>query len=232
MPTNYSEDLRWRAVWVDILRGLNYVEVGEVLYMSDRSVRRYVELYHATGDVKPCKRKHGPMPVVSELEQLTVIQSLIYKPTMYLEEVQQDLYEAFATCVHLSTICRTIHRLGFTHKRVQTIAIQRSETLRVQFMAEISMFDPNMLVRVDETGSNQRDGIRTYGYSLRGMRAISPILRVGGKRINVIGVLSTEGMGDAYLTERTVNGDVFEQFVIYSLSSSHLMALTVIQWWC
>ena len=182
--SGYSEDLRWRAVWLHILRGLSYKQVGELLYMSERSVRRYVELFYSTGDVKPCQHKQGPSQLLNELEQLTVLQSLINKPTIHLEELQNDLYLTCGTWVHLSTICRTVHRLGFTRKRVTNIAIQRSETQRVQFMAEISMFHPDMLIWIDETGSNRRDTIRTYGYSLQGMRAHSQVLRVSGKRIN------------------------------------------------
>ena len=103
-----------------------------------------------------------------------------------------------------------MHRLAFTRKRMQQIAIQRSEILLNQFKAEISMFDPDMLIWVDETGSNRRDTIRTYGYSLQGMRAVSHVLRVSESRINA---LSTEGIEDVYLTEGSVNGDVFERFV-------------------
>ena len=65
--------------------------------MSERSVRRYTELYFATGDVKPCRQSHGPVAILSGIEQLTVLQSLIYKPTIYLEEIQYDLHEAFRT---------------------------------------------------------------------------------------------------------------------------------------
>ena len=54
----------------------------------------------------------------------------------------------------------------------------------------------------------------TYGYSLKGMRAI---LRVGGRRINAIGVMNMQGMEDAYIVEVNVNGDVFERFVTRSL---------------
>ena len=74
-----------------------------------------------------------------------------------------------------------------------------------------------MLVWVDETGSNRRNSVRTHGYSLKGMRVVSHQLRVGGKRINAIGVMSMQGMEDAYIVEENVNGDVFERFVRTSL---------------
>ena len=47
-------------------------------------------------------------------------------------------------------------------------------------MAEISLFDPAMIVWVDESGFNRRNTIiRSYGYSLRGMRAIDHQLKHG-----------------------------------------------------
>ena len=74
-----------------------------------------------------------------------------------------------------------------------------------------------MFVWVDETGSARRKSVRSYGYSLKGMRAVYHQLRVGGKRINAIGVMNMQGMEDAYIVEGTVNGDVFERFVTRSL---------------
>lgn len=213
MPKSYSLDLRWRAVWQHLVRGLSYAEIGELLFMSERSVRRYVELYHSTGNVEGVKQKHGPDCLLTEFEQLNVLQSLIAKPNIYLSELQEHLYDATGTWVSFSTICRTVHRLGFTRKKLTTIAAQQSDELRGKFMAEISVFDPNMIVWVDEMGSDRRNAIRSYGYSLRGMRAVNHVLRVGGKRLSVIGAMSVDGIEDIYISEGNVNGDVFEDFV-------------------
>ena len=97
MPKSYSVDLRWRAVWQHLVRGLSYAEIGELLFMSERSVRRYVELYHSTGDVEGVKQKHGPDCLLTEFEQLNVLQSLIAKPNIYLSELQEHLYDATGT---------------------------------------------------------------------------------------------------------------------------------------
>ena len=83
---------------------------------------------------------------------------------MYLEELQSELYELTGTWVHVSTICRTVQHLGLTRKKVQRIALQCSEELQLQFMAEISMFDPEMIIWIDETGSVRRNSVRSYGY--------------------------------------------------------------------
>ena len=100
--------------------------------------------------------------------------------------------------------------MGLTRKKVQMVALQCSMEMQAKFMAEISMFDPHMLVWMDETGSTRRNSVQACGYSLKGTRAVMHQLRVGGKRINAIGVMSTQGMEDAYIVEENVNGDVFE----------------------
>ena len=71
MPKSYSEDLRWRAVWLHIAQGMSYKEISRLLYMSERSVLRYMELFHATGTVAAVAQKRGPDKILSDFEQFT-----------------------------------------------------------------------------------------------------------------------------------------------------------------
>ena len=90
MPKAYSADLRWRAVWLHLVRDLSFAEISDLLFMSERTVRRYVELYHSTGDVETeCKKQTGPTCLLDDFEQITVLQSLIATPNIYLYEVQE-----------------------------------------------------------------------------------------------------------------------------------------------
>ena len=43
MPVKYSTHLWWRAMWLVTLRGMTYEKVSKVLFISERSVRRYQE---------------------------------------------------------------------------------------------------------------------------------------------------------------------------------------------
>ena len=185
--------------------------------MCKKSVQRYIDLFNSTGSVAPAKHTNGPQRLLTEFEQLTVVQSVLHQPGIYLHEVQSQLFSATGKCVHVSTICRTLSRLGLTRQKMQIIALQQSEELRLKFMAEISAFDPNMLLWIDETGSDRRNCIRQYGYSLRGVTPVSHKLRVGGKRISAIPILSTEGIEDVYTTTDSVNGDKFEDFICQCL---------------
>ena len=116
------------------------------------------------------------------------------------------------TYVHLSTICLTVQYLGFSRKRLQYVALQCDDNLRGRFMAEISIFDPDMLVWVDESGFNRKNTIRAYGYGIRGLPAKDQRLRHSGVKINSIAVMSVFGVEDVYLLESSVDGETFEDF--------------------
>ena len=41
MPVAYSDDLRWRIVWLHVFLRLDANEVARMLFVSERSVYRY-----------------------------------------------------------------------------------------------------------------------------------------------------------------------------------------------
>ena len=151
--------------YTSILTGLSYREISELLFVSENSVQRYVDSYKATGLVAPASQKHGPAKLLSDLEQKFLLESLIANPSTYLSELCEPLEEATGRVVYPSTICRTIKHFGMTRKKVRTIAMQRSEDRRAEFIAEVSQFDPDMLIWLDETGADRRNSIRAYGYA-------------------------------------------------------------------
>ena len=51
-------------------------------------------------------------------------------------------------------------------------------------MAEISAFSANMLVFLDETGSDRRNSIRQFGYGLRGIPLLTHCTRITQSRGN------------------------------------------------
>ncbi len=68
MPENYSKDLRWRVIC------LQKKSVKAEMYVGERTVARYINLYNSTGDISPKKQHHGPLPSMSEFELVTILQ--------------------------------------------------------------------------------------------------------------------------------------------------------------
>ena len=56
------------------------------------------------------------------------------------------------------------------------------------------MYDPSMLIWLDETGCDGRNTICKYGYSIRGMPLSDHRLLVQGVRYSAIPIMSMEGI--------------------------------------
>ena len=167
--------------------------------------------------MRPRTRKNGPRRLLGEFEQLTLLRLILANPGIYLHGLQDELVNMFGVPVCKATICRTLRYMGCTRQAMHHVAIQQSEVCRGRFMAEISMYDPSMLIWLDETGCDGRNTIRKYGYSLRGMPLTDHRLLVRGVRYSAIPIMSMEGIHDVYITEGSVDGENFSEFVRSSL---------------
>ena len=192
-------------------------EIADVLVVSRKTVQRVIQIFEDTGDVEPAKQRHGPERKLDAFEEMTLMQTLMENPSAYLDELQEDLQERTGTVVSLTTVCRTLHRLGLTRKKLRRVVMSRSECARSEFREEMATVNADMFVWIDETGSDRRDANRRCGYHLQGMVPISYTLSIRGKRLSVIAAISTRGIEDIELTEGTVNGDLFVHFVEHSL---------------
>ena len=56
--------------------------------------------------------------------------------------------------------------LWISWKKVKYTALQRSDLIRAEYQAEIAIYDPRMLVFVDESGTDQCNATRHFGYAL------------------------------------------------------------------
>ena len=213
MPKAYSVDLRWRVVWLYLTHQANVEDIALKLCISQRSVRRYLQKFSQTGDVKPVHQRHGPPQLLDSVFEVTIFRMTLDFPGIYLHELQEKLMARFGVDISAATLCRTLKRIGCTRQVIHHVATQQSEALRAKFMAEISLYDPSMLIWIDESGCDRRDTIRKRGYSIRGIPPKSQLLLARGKRYSAIPIMSQEGIHDVCLFEGTVNGDKFEDFL-------------------
>ena len=228
MPRAFSTDLRWRAVWLYLAHNQDVVEISQYLSVSPSSVYRFINLFHHTGDVKPRSFRHGPPKLLGDMEQLVLLRLVLNNPGIYLSEIQASLISRFGVTVDVSTICRTLKFMGCTRQVIQRVALQRSDERRAKFMAEVSVFDPSMLIWIDESGCDRRNCMRKRGYSLRGLTPKDHRLMVRGTRYSAIPVMSIEGIHNVYLAEGNVNGEKFATFLRSCLLPILLTTITLI----
>jgi len=71
----------------------------------------------STGDVIPQDHRNGPVRLLSDFEELTLVNLVLTNPGIYLHELQHKLIMTTGIEVDCSTICRTFKRLGITRQR-------------------------------------------------------------------------------------------------------------------
>jgi len=88
------------------------------MFLSEKTVQRYVQGYVTTNSVAPASQKHGLAKLLSEFEQEFLLQSLIASPGIHLHELCEQLEDATGKVVHPSTICKTIQHW---HDKTKTL---------------------------------------------------------------------------------------------------------------
>ena len=212
--STYSEDTWWRMVWQREALGYTYGQIAQNLCVNKSTVSRTLELFYTTGSVsKRPYPKDKAFRKVTMPAQLLILQLVLDKPGIYLHEIQKELETILLLEVSLSTICRFLQESGFTRQRLYTTALQRDEFLKQQYISDVSVYSPEMLVFIDETGMDRRNGLRKYGYSLRGKPLRNHTLLVRGERVSAIACISVAGLLDVKTVRGTTDGDTFYDFV-------------------
>ena len=212
----YDIDLCWHIVWQKNVNNCTIEEISNNLCISPATIWRILDRYQRTGSVNATIRANNQVKLLHE-HVLLLVQLVCENPSIYLREVQSEMERVTGSVVLASTICRTLKRLGFTRKKLQFAAIQRSNEIRARYQAEISIYSNEMFLFVDETGCDRRNALRKFGYSICGRPATCVKLLSKGKRYSAIAVMSTSSLLDCYVVDETVDGDIFYDFVQSSL---------------
>ena len=215
----YSEDLRWRIVWQTEALGMTNDQVAQNLGIDKSTVSRIRQRFLTTGSLKKTTYpKDKAYRKLTPTAQMLILHIVVEKPGILLHEIQNQLLEVLLLEVNISTICRFLHESGFTRQKLRYVALQRDDYLRQKFICDnMSIYDPHMLIFLDETGADRRNLLRKYGYSIRGKPAQKHTLLVRGERVSGIAMISTSGLLDVSVVKGTVDGDKFYDFVLKHL---------------
>ena len=102
---------------------------------------------------------------------------------------------------------------------LRIVAVQGNDFLRAQLVSDVSIYEPEMQLFLDETGSDRRNSIRKHGYSLRGSHLCPTDQR---SEDICYSFMSVSGMLDCKTVKYSVNGETFYQFTQTSVLP-HLM---------
>lgn len=199
-------------------RNLSLSRIARNFSISVGTVHNILKHFTLTGQVaaKPQGTRLGSRKL-SVSEELFVINLVLDKPYIYLQEVCDEVSAETGVSVSVPTVCRLLKRHGLTRKKIRQIALQRNIQFRAEFMAEILQYRKEQLVWVDEMGSNRRDSIRKNGYAIRGETPTFHRLLERGRRITAIAALTVDGIIAVQCTKNTVDANTFYDFVSGSL---------------
>ena len=212
--TAYDEDLRWRIVWQSEGLGHTYSAIAENLNIDKSTVMRTLNLFHNTGQVsKRAYHADDTTRILTSTAQVFILSLVVSKSGLYIREIQKELHDILMLDVSVSTICKFLHKSGFTHQRLRSVALQQDQFLREKFVVDVSLYSTDMFVFIDETGVDRRNTLRKYGYSLRGKPATRESLLVRGERVSAIACMSLNGILDVKTHKETSTGDIFYEFI-------------------
>jgi transposase len=118
MPREYSEDLRWRVIYL-YTDGLSIIDIANTLYISKSSVARIINIYEKWACVtNPFKGIPGRRKLFSRGD-MYILQSLIRdKVNWYLDELAYEMENLTGKRASISTLWRSLNYLGITRKKV------------------------------------------------------------------------------------------------------------------
>ncbi|KAG1908352.1 uncharacterized protein F5891DRAFT_937617, partial [Suillus fuscotomentosus] len=109
---------------------------------------------------------------VDDIAFITTI--LRHHPTIYLDELQQELHSHHGVFVSLPMLFCTFSWLHVNCKCISAYALERNEELHAMFMNSIAEIvpDPEMLMFRDEAAKDERTIIQRHGRSKIGTRYV------------------------------------------------------------
>ena len=165
----------------------------------------------------PCKysRLLGRRRVLSSADVSFVSAIVQHCSTIYLDEIQHEIWVKRQKFVTLPTLQRTLQRLCITRKIVSAPAAERNEETRAIYMNRIAaeVPDPNMLVFIDEAAKDKRTSARLHGRSMRGVRCLVQRYFVRGTRYSIVPAITLDGIIAYDIIEGPVDGQRFLKFL-------------------
>jgi len=135
------------------------------------------------------------------------------RPTVYLDEMQQFIYDEYELEVSIGCIRYLLDRRKWSRKKTQNQALEQNAALRTVWRGIQKSCDSDQLVFLDESGANERTGDRRYGWSPIGLTCAQsrPIKR--SERWSILPALTIDGYLDYIIHQGAITADLFVEFI-------------------
>jgi transposase len=134
-------------------------------------------------------------------------------PDRYLDELVVFLWDEYNVLLSASTVSRDLKKAGWTKKKARREAKQRNADLRDYYQYEISSYQPEQLVFVDESGCDKHNGFRRTGWSPRGISPVQIAQFNRGQRYQILPAYTQDGVVFSEIFQGSTDTTVFEEFI-------------------
>ena len=110
-------------------------DIALKLWLSQKTVRRYLHSFYNTGEVEPASQQHVPSQIIGSLGQLEIFRIIFDFPGIYLHEVLNKFAAKFGIRISAATLCRVLKRMGCTRQVIQHVQCNHPrDTLESRFL--------------------------------------------------------------------------------------------------
>ena len=221
MAPHVSPALRERIVYWREVDGKQINEIADLAGCSERTVYTVLQLHRDFGTFNnPYARPRGRPRQLSTADTTYLSSLLQANPTLYLDEIQDQLLATRDVEVSISTISRALRHLAVTHKTVSKSSAERNEELRAIWQAEYGGIPMDSFVWLDESSVDDLTNHRTEGWSALGRACVRRATFLRGQRFSVLPALSVDGIIACDIFEGSVNKERFIKFIAEDLVCS------------
>lgn len=213
MAPNLSISKREKLQKLVLAGNLKDVAIAKEIPCSVRtvvSVRSNLKMFGTTtAPYNGC----GRPPSVPEHMAMALLEHLIIKQHLYVDEMADYFWDYFETVVSADSIYRLLHKKEWSNKTARRIAQQRCPELRSACRKELSEFCSFQLVFVDESGCDERNGFRRTGWAPLGITPHQTARLQRGERHQILPAYSQDGMVYARVFTGSTDTLVFEEYI-------------------
>jgi len=222
-PYTVSADLK-AQIPVLHARGYGIQKICHTLGIKKTLVYKTLSLHRSFGTIEnPSRRHRGRNRFLSSADLQFILDLLQSKPTIYLDELQNELLRQLGCQISIPSLFRTLQRLNFSRKRVSAPALEQNETKRAIFMNRIAEIAPdtNMLLFEDEAARDIHTLFRKDGRALKGARCVQKKHFLRGVRYSIVPIITLDGIITYEIIEGPVNSEWFAHFLWEYVVSGH-----------
>jgi len=198
------------------------LQIAELADCSSSTVYEVLRLHREYGTASNPNAHARGRPRVLDTAAKDYIASLLEaNPVLYLDEIQERLYEAQDIHASIATISRAVRQLGISHKSVSTEAAERNEILRATWKAAHGDIPMEYFVWLDESSVDDQTNQRRYGWAPLGRACVCRDTFLRGQRFSVLPALTCDGIIALDIFEGSVNKERFIRFLEEQLVRNH-----------